>query len=71
MSALDLQEMFRNVLGLVGREVEVGVASSGERLSGRVANAMFDSFLLDTAGKMRVVRFDDILFLDEGSRPAA
>ncbi len=57
-------EMFRSLISLVGRQVEVGLRASGERLSGKVAYAMFDSFLMDVASGRRVIPFSDILYLD-------
>lgn len=59
------QDIFRKLVGLVGKSVEVAVRSSGKQLRGTVAHAMFDSFLLDVDGNRQVVSFDDLLYLDE------
>ncbi|MCC6952676.1 MAG: hypothetical protein IT290_01020 [Deltaproteobacteria bacterium] len=56
------QEIFENILSLVGSEVEVGLISTGEQLRGTITNAMFDSFIVH-AKTPRVVRFNDVLFL--------
>ncbi len=61
---LDEQKFFLDLVSLTGKPVEVGVTSLGRTLQGRVINAMFDSFLLDTAQGTKVIRFDDILFLE-------
>lgn len=60
---LNEQRWFREVLALVGREVELGLVSSGAPLSGRVVNTMFDSFILELQGKPRVIRFEDLSYL--------
>lgn len=58
------QEIFQQFVGLVGREIEVGVRSTGERLTGKVENAMFDSFLLNVRGKNRAIFFRDLVYLN-------
>lgn len=63
MTSTNAQALFRTVLSLVGKNVEVGTKSTGSRVSGTIVNAMFDSFLLEGAGEKRIVRFEDILFL--------
>ena len=70
MSARDEKTIFSNLIRLIGKQVEVGVAASGEKLRGQVSNAMFDSFILCTESGKRIIRFDDILFLDEISNSA-
>ena len=62
MSSVD--EIFRSLIALVGKEVEVGLRSSGEKLTGTVSYTMFDSFLIRTGNTRRVIAFSDILFLD-------
>ena len=57
-------ELFHQFLQLTGKPIEVGVASLGKRLKGTVVYAMFDSFLLESNGKRRTIRFDDISYLE-------
>jgi hypothetical protein len=59
-----VDEIFRSLISLVGKEVEVGLRSSGEKLNGTVSYTMFDSFLLKTTKGKRVISFSDILYLD-------
>ena len=59
-----VNEIFRSLISLVGKEVEVGLRSTGEKLTGTVSYAMFDSFLLRVGNNKRVISFGDILFLD-------
>ena len=61
---LDKQTLFTKLLAYTGKEVVVGTISSGEKLSGIVKNAMFDSFILDTNSGRRIIAFNDIKFLD-------
>ncbi|MCB0323986.1 MAG: hypothetical protein KDD69_10445 [Bdellovibrionales bacterium] len=58
------ERFFQYALALRTRQVRVGLSSSGELLEGEVVNAMFDSFLLRTPKGNRVVRFEEITFLD-------
>ena len=44
MSSID--KIFRELISLVGKEVDVGLRSTGEKLRGTVTYTMFDSFLL-------------------------
>ncbi len=67
MGEKDEKRIFNDLLSLVGKTVEVGVASSRARLRGEVRNAMFDSFILETETGKQIIRFEDILFLDEMS----
>ena len=62
MSSVD--EIFRSLISLVGKEVEVGLRSTGEKLTGTVSYTMFDSFLIKIGEVRRVISFSDILFLD-------
>ena len=64
MERVGEQELFRKILSLQGKEVEVSLNSSGELLRGKIVNTMFDSFLIEVRGANRVVPFSDILFLD-------
>lgn len=59
------QNYFLTLLSLQNTRVEVALASTGKRLVGTVANTMFDSFLLDCDGHPTVIRFTDVLFLNE------
>jgi len=60
----DIDKIFRDLISLVGKEIELGLRSSGEKMTGRVCYTMFDSFLLEVKGVKRVIPFADILFLD-------
>ncbi len=59
------QDIFRAVVALIGKNIELGIKSTGEILHAQVINAMFDSLLISIAGKSRVIAFADISFLDE------
>ena len=58
------QQIFEQLVELVGRKVEVGVKSTGKVLTGKVAYTSFDSFLLELNGNRTIVRFCDLLFLN-------
>lgn len=67
---MDIQDTFRKYLGLVGTPIQVGLHgrddnAQGSVLKGIVRNAMFDSFLLETTTGNRVIRFEDVVFVDE------
>ena len=57
------QRWFRDVLKLCGHEVEVGLLSTGAVLRGKITYTMFDSFILESRGTPRVIRFEDLNFL--------
>ena len=57
-------QLFYQILSLVGTEVDVGLISTAGKLRGRIINAMFDSFLVDSNGKIQVVSFKDLLYLN-------
>lgn len=57
-------EIFRNLISLVGKKIELGLRSTGEKLVGTVVYTMFDSFLIEINGQRRVIPFGDILSLD-------
>jgi hypothetical protein len=59
-----VDEIFKSLISLVGKEVEVGLRSTGEKLTGMVSYTMFDSFLIRVGETKRVIPFNDILFLD-------
>jgi len=59
-----VDEIFRDLISLVGKEVEVGLRSTGEKLTGIVSYTMFDSFLIRVGETRKVIPFTDILFLD-------
>lgn len=56
------QHWFREVLSLVGSDVELGLSSGGV-LSGKITNTMFDSLILEMQGKPRMVRFQDLSYV--------
>ncbi len=62
------QEIFEELLGMQGKEVEVGIQSLGKTLKGKIVNTMFDSFILESAGKNNIIRFDDISYLEKQAR---
>ncbi len=63
----DAQEIFENVLALVGHEVELGTRAEAKPLRGIIRNAMFDSLILDT-GSPRVIRFEDLVYLNRAAK---
>ena len=63
MPVTSQKTLFRELIRLVGKKVEVGISSTGEKLSGVIANTMFDSFIVDTTKGRRVIRFSDVFFL--------
>jgi len=65
MGMRNQQKLFSEFLRLVGTEVVVGVISSGEKLGGKIVNAMFDSFILDAPSGRHVIAYRDVKFLDE------
>lgn len=67
----DVDQIFHDLISLVGKEIEVGLRDSAGSLRGTVVYTMFDSFLLEIKGQRRVVAFDDINFLTplNGSTP--
>ena len=62
---LNQQRLFEQFLSLTGKQVRLGLRSSGERLEGLVQYTMFDSLLLNTGNENRVVAFQDLVFFDE------
>ena len=60
----NIDKIFRDLISLVGKEVDVGLVSTGEKLRGTVTYTMFDSFLLRVGGEKKVIAFADILYLD-------
>ena len=60
---LNEQRWFREVLALVGTDVELGLLTGGTVLTGKIMNASFDSLLLESQGKSRMVRFEDLSYL--------
>ncbi len=56
--------MFRDLISLVGKDVEVALRSTGEKLVGTVGYTMFDSFILRVKEEKKIIPFDDILYLD-------
>lgn len=63
MEAMGTQEIYQQILHLVGREIEVGLRGNGAILRGKVIYTMFDSFLIDVKGKPNVIAFENIMFL--------
>ncbi len=58
------QRIFTELLSLVGKQLSVGVNSEASSFEGTLRNVMFDSFIVDTDKGRRIIRFDDITFLD-------
>jgi DNA-binding transcriptional regulator LsrR (DeoR family) len=58
------QRLFTELLSLVGRTISVGTNSKADSLRGILKNVMFDSFIVDTDKGRRIIRFDDISYLD-------
>lgn len=58
------EQLFRHTLALVGSNIQVGL-TDGRHLRGKLVNAAPDSFLMETNGRVNVVRFGDIVFLDQ------
>ena len=59
------QDLYRKCLSLVGKNIELGISSTGEQLFATITNAMFDSILISINGVNRVVAFRDLAYLDE------
>ncbi|MFN8389066.1 MAG: hypothetical protein U0136_02105 [Bdellovibrionota bacterium] len=59
------QALFRRALSLVGKTVEVGTRRDAKTSQGTIGNAMFDSFILQTAAGPRVILYADVVFLTE------
>ena len=58
------KEIAQTLISLIGKNVDVGIISSGERLNGTIVNAMFDSFLIESNGETKVVQIRDLAFLE-------
>lgn len=58
------QAQFRDLLKLVGKEVELSLRTTGEKLRGKIVYDMFDSFLFEANQTRRVIRVTDLLYLD-------
>ena len=65
---VDEQRFFEQFMSLIGQEVEVGLRSIESIVKGRVTSAMFDSFLIATSQGTRVIRFEDVSFLDSSHK---
>ncbi len=61
--SVNLTALFREMLSLVGHEVEVSSSKSTKPFRGTVTNAMFDSLLVENNQGKHVIRFSDILSL--------
>lgn len=59
------KELFEKLLELVGKTVEVGINSSGKKIIGKITNAMFDSFIVESANDKHIVSFNDLAFVNE------
>jgi hypothetical protein len=59
----DIDQIFHDLISLVGKEIEVGLRSKADAVRGTVVYTMFDSFLIETNGGRRVIAFDDINYL--------
>ena len=62
---IDEFSISKKLIALIGTKITVGLSSTGEKLSGTVENAMFDSFLLNSNGTKIIVRVQDLTFLEE------
>ncbi len=58
------QELFESLLKLQGQNVEVGNKRTGEILRGTIVYVMFDSFLVEAKGRNHVIRFEDLMYLN-------
>lgn len=58
------QEIFEGYLKLVGKNVALGIRSTGEHLRGKIINTMFDSFILELASTQRVIGFRDVMYVE-------
>lgn len=59
-AVMSAQALFEEFLHLVGKEVEISLSSSGELVRGKVLNSMFDSLILETPTKRRIIAFTDL-----------
>ncbi len=59
------QQLFKQLVSLMGKQIDVGIRSSGKKLQGTVVNAMFDSFLIEANGKNNVIAYNDLSYLQE------
>jgi hypothetical protein len=64
VSMMNAQRLFRKLLSLVGKEVEIGTFSDGTPLRGCIANVMFDSIIFSTEREKRIVRFQDLVYVE-------
>ncbi len=65
---MDTQNTFRSYLRLVGKAVQLGLKTGGvdgSVVRGTVRNAMFDSFILEISGGNKIIRFEDVAYLEE------
>ena len=63
--SINFAEIFQKLLSLVGKEVEVTLASQGKIIKGTVTNAMFDSFIVEGAQGKQIVSFSDLQSLQQ------
>jgi len=61
---LDAQSLFEHLLSLVGRQIELGSAKLPKPIKGVISNVMFDSFIFESSGEKKIVRFEDLVFLN-------
>jgi hypothetical protein len=58
------QNFFEQFTKLTGKQVRLSIRSKGKEIEGKILNAMFDSFLLQTKQGNEVVTYDDMLFFE-------
>ena len=61
---LDAQAIFEHLLALVGRQIEFGSHMFPKPIKGIIRNVMFDSFIVESGGENKIVRFEDLVFLN-------
>lgn len=54
------QRYYREILSLVGTEIELLLRSRPAPVRGVIASTNFDSFILETEGGRQLIRFQDI-----------
>lgn len=64
MTLTSEQNIFLQLLELLGFGIEVASKRDGAVSRGLVTNVMFDSVMLSKSGKNLIIRFEDILYLN-------
>ena len=63
--SINFAEIFQTLLSLVGKEVEVTLASQGHIIKGTLTNASFDSFIVEGVQGKQIISFSDMLALQQ------